>query len=59
MIDGGHAGLVAQQILTSPNADSWGLNCEVQYVYPGTKATTDPLTLYWYDGDSRPPAAAA
>src|SRR5260370_25413763 len=24
VIDGGHAGLVAQQILTSPNADSWG-----------------------------------
>jgi acetolactate synthase I/II/III large subunit len=24
VIDGGHAGLVAQQILSSPNADSWG-----------------------------------
>jgi acetolactate synthase-1/2/3 large subunit len=24
VIDGGHAGMVAQQILTSPNADSWG-----------------------------------
>jgi acetolactate synthase I/II/III large subunit len=24
VIDGGHAGLVAQQVLTSPNADSWG-----------------------------------
>jgi thiamine pyrophosphate-dependent acetolactate synthase large subunit-like protein len=24
VIDGGHAGMVAQQILSSPNADSWG-----------------------------------
>src|SRR4029077_9114097 len=35
----------------APNADSWGLDCKVRYVFPGTKYTTDPLTLYWYDGD--------
>jgi predicted dehydrogenase len=40
----------------APNADSWGLDCEVRYVFPGTKYTTDEFTLYWYDGDRRPPA---
>ena len=38
------------------NADSWGLDCQVQYNFPGTRVTTDRLTLYWYDGDRRPPA---
>jgi predicted dehydrogenase len=40
----------------APNADSWGLDSQVRYVFPGTAHTTDPLTLYWYDGDRRPPA---
>jgi predicted dehydrogenase len=40
----------------APNADSWGLDCQVQYVFPGTKYTADRLTLYWYDGNARPPA---
>jgi predicted dehydrogenase len=39
-----------------PNADNWGLDCEVQYVFPGTRVTADRLTLYWYDGNRRPPA---
>jgi predicted dehydrogenase len=39
----------------APNADSWGLDSQVQYVFPGTKFAADPLTLYWYDGDMRPP----
>jgi predicted dehydrogenase len=38
------------------NADSWGLDCQVQYIFPGTKVTADRLTLHWYDGDRRPPA---
>jgi predicted dehydrogenase len=38
-----------------PNADNWGLDCEVKYVFPSTKYTTDSLTLYWYDGNKRPP----
>lgn len=38
------------------NADNWGLDSQVQYLFPGTKHTTDTLTLYWYDGNSRPPA---
>src|SRR5262245_55584537 len=39
----------------APNADSWGLNSQVRYVFPGTKFTADTLTLHWYDGDLRPP----
>jgi predicted dehydrogenase len=39
-----------------PNADSWGLDCEVRYIFPGTKYTTETVTLFWYDGDRRPPA---
>jgi predicted dehydrogenase len=43
----------------APNAENWGLDSKVRYVFPGTKHTTDPLTLYWYDGDARPPAEIA
>ncbi len=39
----------------APNADSWGLNCQVRYTFPGTKVTTDRLTLTWHDGSARPP----
>jgi predicted dehydrogenase len=39
----------------APNADSWGLDSEVKYVFPGTKYCTDPVALTWYDGDRRPP----
>ena len=40
----------------APNAHNWGLDSKVRYVFPGTKYTTDTLTLYWYDGNARPPA---
>jgi predicted dehydrogenase len=40
----------------APSAESWGLDCQVRYVFPGTKYTTETLTLYWYDGNARPPA---
>jgi predicted dehydrogenase len=39
------------------NADNWGLDAQVQYVFPGTRYTEDTLTLTWYDGAARPPAA--
>jgi predicted dehydrogenase len=39
-----------------PNADSWGLDVLVKYVFPGTKYTTDTLALTWYNGSLRPPA---
>jgi len=42
----------------TPNADSWGLDAQVQYVFPGTRFTTDTLTLTWYDCAMRPPAQA-
>jgi predicted dehydrogenase len=41
----------------APNAHSWGLHCQVRYVFPGTKVTADRLTLTWYDGAARPPVA--
>jgi predicted dehydrogenase len=40
----------------APNDDSWGLEGEVKYVFPGTKYTTETLTLTWYHGNRRPPA---
>ncbi len=40
----------------SPNADNWGLDSHVKYVFPSTKYTADTLTLHWYDGKMRPPA---
>ncbi len=38
-----------------PNDDSWGLEGEVKYVFPGTKYTTETLKLTWYHGNRRPP----
>jgi len=40
----------------APNDDSWGLEGEVKYVFPGTKHTTETLALTWYHGNRRPPA---
>ena len=39
----------------APNEHCWGLDSQVKYVFTGTKYTTDPVTLTWYDGDKRPP----
>lgn len=40
----------------APNADSWGLETAVTFVFPGTKYTADTLTLNWTNGPRRPPA---
>jgi len=40
----------------APNATNWGLNCRVEFVFPATRYTTDPVTLTWTSGKSRPPA---
>ena len=40
----------------APNEDSWGLDSEVHYVFPGTPHTAAEVSLTWYDGDARPPA---
>ncbi|MFM7096282.1 MAG: Gfo/Idh/MocA family protein [Gemmataceae bacterium] len=34
--------------------DSWGLDNQVRYTFPGTKFTTDTVTLNWFDGSLRP-----
>jgi predicted dehydrogenase len=39
----------------APNADSWGLDSQVRYTFPGTARTTETVTLTWYDGRKRPP----
>lgn len=46
----------ARSVGGAPNATSWGLDSQVQYIFPGTQYTTDSLTLHWYDGDRRPTA---
>jgi predicted dehydrogenase len=38
----------------SPNEHNWGLDSEVVYHFPGTRFTTESLTLHWYDGEKRP-----
>ena len=38
-----------------PNADSWPLEAQVKFEFPGTKYTTETLTLNWYHGGRRPP----
>src|SRR5262249_55280722 len=40
----------------APNAESWGLDSQVRYVFPGTEHTIDRVTLDWYDGERRPSA---
>ncbi len=40
----------------APNEHNWGLDSQVRYVFPGTKYTTETLTLHWYDGAKGPPA---
>ncbi len=39
----------------APGPDGWGLDTQVQYIFPGTRYTTDTLTLTWYNGTLRPP----
>jgi predicted dehydrogenase len=41
--------------LPCPNDYNWSLDVEVKYVFPGSKFTTDPVALTWYNGKARPP----
>jgi predicted dehydrogenase len=41
--------------LPGPNDYNWSLDVLVKYTFPGTKFTTDPVTLTWYNGSARPP----
>ncbi|MBI1371467.1 MAG: gfo/Idh/MocA family oxidoreductase [Phycisphaera sp.] len=38
-----------------PNEYNWGINANIDYVFPGSQYTTDPVRVTWYDGDARPP----
>ena len=48
--------LTVESVGDAPNADSWGLDVQVRYVFPGTRYTTDRVELTWYNGSLRPPA---
>jgi predicted dehydrogenase len=39
----------------APAGGNWGLDSQVDYVFPRTNFTSDALSLFWYDGDRRPP----
>lgn len=41
--------------LPGPNDYNWPLDVQVKFVFPGSKFTTDPVTLHWYNGNARPP----
>lgn len=49
--------LWVESVGDAPNADSWGLDVQVKFVFPGTKFTADQVSLTWYNGSLRPPAA--
>ena len=36
------------------NEDSWGLDNQVKFTFPGTKFTTETVSLTWYNGTLRP-----
>lgn len=42
--------------LPGPNDYNWSLDVQVKYIFPGSKFTTDPVSLTWYNGKVRPPA---
>ncbi len=41
--------------LPGPNDYNWSLDVQVKFVFPGTKFTTDTVSLTWYNGKVRPP----
>ncbi len=41
--------------LPGPNSYNWPLDVQVKFVFPGTRFTTDPVELTWYNGSVRPP----
>lgn len=41
--------------LPGPNDYNWSLDVQVKFIFPGTKFTTDPVSLTWYNGKVRPP----
>jgi predicted dehydrogenase len=45
--------------LPGPNDYNWSLDVRVKYVFPGSKYTTETVSLTWYNGDVRPPQEIA
>lgn len=41
--------------LPGPNDYNWPLDVQVKFVFPGTRFTSDPVALNWYNGKVRPP----
>ena len=41
--------------LPGPNEYNWSLDVQVKFVFPGTRFTTDRVSLTWYNGNARPP----
>src|SRR5947209_3332039 len=39
----------------APNDTNWALDGQVEFTFPGSEFTTDPVTLTWYNGSRRPP----
>jgi predicted dehydrogenase len=58
----GAIGVKSPKSITStggvPNEHHWAVDVQVQYIFPGSKFTTDEVSLTWYDGKKRPPAEA-
>ncbi len=54
----GALGVTSPKAVTSvggqPNEHNWGLNAQVEYLFPGSQYTTDEVSLTWYDGNRRP-----
>lgn len=50
----GNPSLVRSE-LPGPNEYNWSLDVQVKYVFPGSKYTTDEVSLTWYNGSARPP----
>jgi len=55
----GALGVAAPISVTShgpkPNKHNWSINADIDYVFPGSRFTTDPVRVTWYDGDAKPP----
>jgi predicted dehydrogenase len=47
--------LTVRSELPGPNDYNWSLDVQVKFVFPGSKYTTDPVSLTWYNGKARPP----
>lgn len=51
----GNPSSIRSEIAVAPNAYNWSLDVQVKYVFPGSKHTTDTVSLTWYNGKVRPP----